>query len=189
MDLFSSKSLDQEFNGRWIRIERDLREMDEEALADPTQIGRVIEREAGTGVPQLHREKATFPLETQGTSTVVTLRVPYAGDSSFFHLAVPGAGPALLDATPVGGQTWDRPEGAPTELLFRQAFPAGTSAADIKRWAKNLVDRTEEHLRALRAEVEPRAVALRSRAHEYAETRLAGLRTERTLAEGLGEGI
>ncbi|RZU31160.1 hypothetical protein BKA19_0808 [Blastococcus saxobsidens] len=163
--------------------------MDEAGLADPQRVGKIIDRETEAEVPVLHRDKATFSTSVQGTATEVTLRVPYEGQSGHFYLEVPGAGPVSIDATPVGDRTFDQPEGSERALLFRRTFPAGTSSAEIKRWGKDLADQTEAYLNALRPDVEQRALALRTRAHTYAETRLSTLQAQRSLAEGLGEGI
>ena len=51
------------------------------------------------------------------------------------------------------------------------------------------LDAVEDYLKALRANVEARALDLRRRAHESAEQRLHGLRAEAALVEGLEEGV
>jgi hypothetical protein len=51
------------------------------------------------------------------------------------------------------------------------------------------VDAVEDHLKALRANAEAGALDVRRRAHEFAEQRVPGLRSEAALAEGLEEGV
>ncbi len=182
--LFIDTPMDQEFNGRWTRLERELRALNEAALSDPETVVSAISKETDAEVPWLAREKATFPIRTEGTETEVRVVIPFVGHGGYFHMQPMNAG-----RIPSLEAVWSGDREPRKTLELSETFPAGTSAETVRAWAKEQVDMIETCLDALRSEVEQRSGELRMRAEEFAEQRLRSLRNERSLAEGLGEGI
>lgn len=74
-------------------------------------------------------------------------------------------------------------------LNLPETFPGGTSAEEIRTWAKQQVDAIETYLHALRPEEAEAVESLRDQARRTIDKRISDLASYRTLADDLGEGI
>ncbi|SNR35729.1 hypothetical protein [Blastococcus mobilis] len=185
--LFSNRSVEQETSGKWSHLQREIGAADEATLAEPDNVREIIERQIGGPVPELQRERATFPLDTVGATTVVQVVLPYTGSSSYFWVKPSSATRTPVVEAQVESSGFDRPD--TYTLTLRNTWPSGVEPATVKAWARERVDLIEAYLTALRDEFAEADRELRQEAESLAANRLQGLRNERVLAEGLGEGI